>query len=213
MLVHFTIIRVNADKVQEAANLLAGSKLVDYFLKAHGLYHGSLLESVDEPGKLLSLSMWESLKDAQAVFADPNYAALVGELRNLMVAIPSRFAHHVLQFHRSKDVPTDKKLFIHNTIMIVAPENTQKLISVLYDDKLISKMGTIPGFIMSYAFESLEEPGRIVSMSWWDSAIDAQTTFSGPDYAGLIGDMRQYFIKAPERQGYNLLRLIRHDWK
>ena len=32
----------------------------------------------------------------------------------------------------------------------------------------------------------------------------------GPD-AGLLGDLRPYFIKAPERQSYRLLAVVRHD--
>jgi heme-degrading monooxygenase HmoA len=211
MLVHFTNIKVSPDKVQEATEILAGSKLLDYFLKAKGLHHGSLSESVDEPGRLLSLSMWDKPEDAQAVFANPNYAALVGELRNLLLAAPSRMGFNNLRVQVVRDLPIDKPLYLHNTIVTVAPENTGKLISVLYSEKVLSLLSTIPGFIMSYALDSLEEPGRVVSMSWWDTAIDAKTTFSMPVYAELLGDMRPYFIKIPERQGYNLLRLVRHD--
>jgi heme-degrading monooxygenase HmoA len=157
--------------------------------------------------------MWDTPEDAQAVFADPNYGALIGEIRSLLIAAPVRIGHNQLHKQVVRDLPVGMPLFIHNTIVTVAPENTEKLISVLYSEKTLSILSTVPGFIMSYAFESLEEPGRIVSMSWWDTAVDAQTTFAKPVYAELLGDMRQYFIKMPERQGYNLLRLVRHDWQ
>ena len=211
MLVHFTLIKVMPEKVQEAADVLVGSKLLEYFLKAKGLHHGSLSQSAEEPGKLLSLSMWESLADAQAVFTDPNYAALVGELRNLLIAAPVRIAHNVLQWHVNRALPADQPLFIHNTIVTVAPENTQKLLSVLYSEKIMDLMKTIDPFIMSYAFESYDEPGRIVSMSWWQSAAGAQETFSRPEYVSLVGELGKFFIKTPERQRYNLLKVIRHD--
>jgi heme-degrading monooxygenase HmoA len=211
MLVHFTVLKVVPEKVEEAANVLAGSKTIEYFLKAHGLHHGSLSESVDEAGKLLSLSMWDSPADAQAVFADPNYGALLGELRGLLIAPPGRIAHSLLHTHVVRKLPVGNNLFIHNTILTVAPENTQKLIAILYSDKITALTDTIDGFIMSYAFESMEEPGRIVSMSWWTSAAEAQATFARPEYVALLGDMRSYFTKAPERQGYQLLRLVRHD--
>lgn len=213
MLVHFTLIKVSPGKVQDASRVLTGSNLLEYFLNARGLCHASLSSSIEEPGKLLSLSMWESPAAAQAVFADPNYAVLIGELRILLIAAPTRTGYNLLQEHHSRDLPVEKNLFIHNTIVTVAPENTQNLIAVLYSEKVTTLLDTIEGFIMSYAFESPEEPGRIVSMSWWDSAAVAQTTFARPEYAGLLGDMRPYFIKAPERQGYQLLSLVRHDQK
>ena len=211
MLVHFTLIKVLPEKVQEAAGILAGSKLVGYFLKAHGLRHGSLSESLDEPGKLLSLSMWDAPADAQAVFADPNYAALVGELRGLMVAAPERLGYNLLHKQLVRRLEAGKDLFVHNTIVTVAPENTPKLISVLYSDQVVAQLASIGGFLMSYAFDALDEPGRIVSMSWWSSAAEAQSTFTSPVYAGLLGDLRPYFIKAPERQSYRLLAIVRHD--
>ena len=211
MLIHYTLIKVMPEKVQEAAEVLAGSKLVDYFLKAKGLHHGSLSESVDEAGKLLSLSMWDSPADAQAVFADPNYGALVGELRGLMVAPPVRIAHNLLHNQVVQPLPAGRNLFIHNTVITVAPDSTQKLISLLYNEKTIAMAETFAGIIMSYALESMDEPGRIVSMSWWTSLAEAQATFVRPEYAALLGDMRALFIKAPERQGYQLLKLVRHD--
>ncbi len=211
MFIHYTLFKVMPEKVQEAAEVLAGSKLLDYFLKAKGLHHGSLSESVEEAGKLLSLSMWNSPADAQAVFADPNYGALVGELRGLLIAAPVRLAHSLLQAQTSKGFPAGEKLFINNTVLTVAPENTQKLMAILYSEKIIAITKSTGGFVMGYAFESMDEPGRIVSMTWWTSPAEAQAAFTRPEYAALLGDMRSLFIKAPERQGYQLLRLVRHD--
>jgi heme-degrading monooxygenase HmoA len=211
MLVHFTVIKVLPEKVNEAADILAGSRLLEYFLKAHGLQHGSLSQSVDEPGKLLSLSMWESQADAQAVFADPNYGALIGELRSLLVAPPMRIAHTQLLAHAAHPLLVNDNLYLHNTIVTTAPENTQKLLSILYSDKIVAMTDAIDGFIRSYALEALEEAGRIVSMSWWRSAEEAQATFLSPEYAALVGEMRKYFIKMPERQSYQMLRIVRND--
>jgi len=211
MFIHYTLFRVMPEKVQEAAEVLAGSKLLDYFLKAKGLHHGSLSESMEEAGKLLSLSMWDSPADAQAVFADPSYGVLVGELRSLLIAPPVRIAHSLMQAQTAKGFPAGKNLFINNTVLTVAPENTQKLMAILYSEKVIAITESTGGFVMGYAFESMDEPGRIVSMTWWTSPAEAQAAFTKPEYAALLGDMRAYFIKAPERQGYQLLKLVRHD--
>ena len=211
MFIHYTLFKVMPEKVQEAAEVLAGSKLLDYFLKAKGLHHGSLSESVEEAGKLLSLSMWDSPADAQAVFADPNYGALVGELRSLLIAPPGRVPHTLLQAQTSKGLPAANNNFINTTVLTVAPENTQKLMAILYSDKIIALTESTGGFVMGYAFESMDEPGRIVSMTWWTSPAEAQAGFSQPEYAALLGDMRPLLIKAPERQGFKVLRIVRHD--
>ncbi|MCU0486683.1 MAG: antibiotic biosynthesis monooxygenase [Anaerolineales bacterium] len=211
MFVHYTLINVLPENVQQAAEVLAGSKTLEYFIKATGLHHGSLSESLEEKGKLLSLSMWDSPVDAQVVFADPNYGALLGELRGLLIAPPARIGHNMLHTHVIRPLDLQESYFIHSTIITVAPENTSSLMAILYSEKTVALTDTIPGFRMSLAFESLEEPGRIVSMSWWNSAADAQSTFTRPEYAALLGDMRAYFIKPPERQGYNLLRIVKHE--
>ena len=44
--------------------------------------------------------MWDGPADAQAVFADPNYGALIGELRNLLIAPSPGRAHHTAYARR-----------------------------------------------------------------------------------------------------------------
>ena len=102
MLVHYTLIKVMPERVPQAVELLAGSRLIEYFLKAHGLRHGSLSECVDEPGRLLSLSMWVSVADAQATFAHPEYAALLGDLQAYLIRPPERQGYKLLKIVRHK---------------------------------------------------------------------------------------------------------------
>jgi len=61
-----------------------------------GLQSGYLLESLDEPGKIVSLSFWESQSAAQAAFADPNFASLLAGLRLYLVAAPERLSYNLL---------------------------------------------------------------------------------------------------------------------
>jgi len=61
-----------------------------------GLQCGYLLESLDKPGKLISLSFWESQSAAQASFADPNYALLLAGLRTFLIATPERLSYNLL---------------------------------------------------------------------------------------------------------------------
>lgn len=103
MFVHTTIIRVKPENVQKVVEDLTSGKQNAYFATIHGIRHGFLLEATDEPGKLISLSFWDTPADAMAVFADPNYSMLIAELRNNLVAAPERFGYHLLA-----DLPFEK---------------------------------------------------------------------------------------------------------
>ena len=97
-------------------------------------------------------------------------------------------------------------MYINLTILKVKPENVQTLTEILVNEKMHAFYRAISGFQRGYVTESVEEPGKILNISHWDSAVDAQRTMSDPAYAGLIGDMRKYLIAPPERYGYTLLR-------
>jgi len=61
-----------------------------------GLQRIYLLKSLDEPVKIVSLSLWESQSAAQAAFADPSYASLLAGLRLHRIAAPERLSYNLL---------------------------------------------------------------------------------------------------------------------
>ena len=62
------------------------------------------LEPHAEAGTINSISIWESPKAAQNVFADPFYAELLGKMKHLFAAAPERFSFTVLQSQRLKEL-------------------------------------------------------------------------------------------------------------
>jgi heme-degrading monooxygenase HmoA len=102
MFIHTTISKVKPENVKEAVAILSSERNQSYFLTLKGFQHGYVIESFEEAGKLVSLSFWDSQADAQAVFADPNYAALLADLRSLLIASPGRLGYQLLtEFHRA----------------------------------------------------------------------------------------------------------------
>lgn len=99
-------------------------------------------------------------------------------------------------------------MFIHTTILRVSPENVHNVEEVLLGEKMTVMQNSMQGFQSGYLMESIEEPGKIVSLSFWDSMADAQRTMSDPRYAELVGALRSILIAAPERHGYNQLREV-----
>ncbi len=96
MFVHTTIIKVNPDKVKEASAILFSEKIMTFYSTIQGLQRGYLIESVDEPGKLISLSFWDSMADARRTMSDPAYASLIGDLRSILLAAPERYSYSLL---------------------------------------------------------------------------------------------------------------------
>jgi heme-degrading monooxygenase HmoA len=99
-------------------------------------------------------------------------------------------------------------MFVHTTILKVNPENVQAAVDVLFGEKLLAFQGQLQGFRHGSLIESLEEPGKLISLSYWDSMADAQSTMSDPRYGELVAGLRSILIAAPERFGYNLLREV-----
>jgi heme-degrading monooxygenase HmoA len=102
-------------------------------------------------------------------------------------------------------------MFIHTTIIKVNPENVNAVSEVLFSEKIRAFYKTITGFQHGYLTESVEEPGKLISLSFWDSSADAQRAMSDPAYAGLIGDMRKFLIAPPERYGYQALKEVKKE--
>jgi hypothetical protein len=99
-------------------------------------------------------------------------------------------------------------MFIHTTILKVSPENVHIAEEVLLGEKMTTLQNNLQGFQFGYLMESIEEPGKIVSLSFWDALADAQRTMSDPRYAELLGALRSILIAAPERHGYNQLKEV-----
>jgi heme-degrading monooxygenase HmoA len=102
MFVNTTIIKVRPEKVKEAVSILSSEQNRVFYMTLKGFLHGYVLETMDEAGKLVSLSFWESQTDAQVVFAEPKYAALLADLRPLLISSPERISYQLLaELHRA----------------------------------------------------------------------------------------------------------------
>lgn len=66
--------------------------------------HAYLTESIDEPGKLYSISIWKTMTDAQRVMTDPSYGAYAGELRSMLLAAPERYGYNLLLEVKPEDL-------------------------------------------------------------------------------------------------------------
>lgn len=96
-------------------------------------------------------------------------------------------------------------MFIHSTTLKVSPENAHVVVDILSSEKMLEIYRDTQGLRFAYILESAEEPGKIISQTFWDSMTEARNGFSSPAYAALLKDLYPVLIASPERLGYNLL--------
>ena len=96
-------------------------------------------------------------------------------------------------------------MYLHMTILKVSPENVQKATAILWSERLNKFMAQLGGMVSGYLTESVEEPGKLYSISLWKSMADAQRVMTDPNYGAYVGELRKMLLAAPERHGFNLL--------
>ena len=75
---------------------------------------------------------------------------------------------------------------------------------VLYSPKNMQVMTSARGFIAGYALFKHGDHTQGCSLSIWESQEDAEAFFASPEYAAMVGEIRQYIVERPERQVFDV---------
>ena len=96
--VHMTVVFLDIEKVssQYIQELLSGLKAKDQ-IPPPGLQQASVIESLDEPGKVVWLSFWDARSNAQAYLAGPGYSAWIAPLLPILTSGPEWYSYRVLE--------------------------------------------------------------------------------------------------------------------
>jgi heme-degrading monooxygenase HmoA len=97
MYIHNTTLKVGSENVPVVLDLLTNEKMMAVLNATQGLLHAYVLESAEEPGKVISQTLWESMVDARNGFSSPAYSALLGDLRPILIAAPERSGYNLLR--------------------------------------------------------------------------------------------------------------------
>jgi heme-degrading monooxygenase HmoA len=60
------------------------------------------------------------------------------------------------------------------------------------------------GFVAGYALYRHGDRTLGCSLSIWESEQDAEAFFASPEYAAMVGEVRQYILERPDRQGWEV---------
>ena len=203
MFCNSTKLKIDPARLAEFTDLLYSPDTIRT-CKAMGISDAMLVQYVDQPGLLHSVSQFDSQMQADQFFSSPFYADLVKTLKPFILESPARMGFKVLIQRKFKErVPG---MYINDTIIKVDPARVDAFIQVLWSAESIDQMDKSGVFIEGIALHARENPGTIHSISFYPTQEDAKMVFTNPDYAALLGKLKPFLMAAPERVGYSLVR-------
>ena len=97
MYLHLTLVKMNPEKVHWACQAWAGMEHSAIL----GLHQALLVESLDEPGRITWLSLWDSLGEARAFLTSQAYAEQIAALQPYLLSGPQWYGYNVLKESKS----------------------------------------------------------------------------------------------------------------
>lgn len=95
MWVNITVGKVAPENVSKAIALLDRDEVRVAFRSVKGFVHDYVIESLETPGTIQSITIWEDAKAAQEFFASQTYIQIVTNLGPLFVERPQRYSYEV----------------------------------------------------------------------------------------------------------------------
>ena len=96
MWVNITVGKIAPENVQKAIDILARPEVSQAFRAVKGFRHDYIIQSLETPGLIQSITIWEDAAEAQTFFASPAYIQIVTGLGPLFVERPQRYSYEVL---------------------------------------------------------------------------------------------------------------------
>lgn len=96
MYIQMTVVKIEPKYMGEVVDAIDRRARQTNWQEIRGLRHSLVIESVDEPGRLIWFSTWEALGDAQVFFTGATYAGWVGAIRTYLLAGPAWYGYHLL---------------------------------------------------------------------------------------------------------------------
>jgi heme-degrading monooxygenase HmoA len=75
---------------------------------------------------------------------------------------------------------------------------------VLYSKKNMQVMTSAKGFVAGYALFKQGDHTMGCSFSVWESREDAEAWFGSKEYIAMVGEIIQYVVERPDRQGWDV---------
>jgi hypothetical protein len=202
MYCNITMLKIDPSRLLEFTDFLYSPETIRVS-KSMGIRDAMLLQVADQPGRLVSASLFDSQEQADRLFASPFYAGLVKGLKPFLLEAPARMRFDVLFQRKFKArIP---HMYINDTVIKIDPARVDEFIQVLWAPEVVDQILKFGAFIEVFTMHSLEKPGTIHSVSSFATPEDAKLVFTDPEYAALLGKLKPLLMAAPERVAYVLV--------
>ena len=90
----------------------------------------------------------------------------------------------------------------------VNPETVGQMVEILAGEASLRPIQVAQGFRGLFLAESTEIPGKVISISIWESAEDGQAYLASPACQRVVASIQEYLGKPLERQYYEVLLAV-----
>jgi heme-degrading monooxygenase HmoA len=95
-------------------------------------------------------------------------------------------------------------MWLNITSAKVMPENAGKAVEILNREESRQPFQAAPGFRFLFVVESTENPGEMLSLSFWDTEDEGQAFYNSDEYRRVVGGIAELLIARPERRFYTV---------
>ena len=95
-------------------------------------------------------------------------------------------------------------MWLNITTARVAPENADKVIEILNREQSRKPFQDAPGFRFLFGVESTDNPGEMLSLSFWDTEDEGQAFYNSDQYRQVVGGIASLLVARPERHFYTV---------
>lgn len=95
-------------------------------------------------------------------------------------------------------------MWLNITSAKVAPENAARAVEILDREDSRRPFAVAPGFRTLFVVESTENPGEMLSLSFWDTEEEGQAFYNSDQYRQVLGGLAELIIARPERRFYTV---------
>jgi heme-degrading monooxygenase HmoA len=92
---HMTVTKMNPEKVNLACQQWISQE--PQVSEIPGMHQALLVESLDEPGRITWLSLWNSLDEARTFLTSPSYMEHMAALHPYLLNVPQWYGFNVLE--------------------------------------------------------------------------------------------------------------------
>jgi quinol monooxygenase YgiN len=103
--------------------------------------------------------------------------------------------------------------FVYMAIARISPEQSTKAIRALVSENGLPGCNPAPGGCQTCLVESLDEPGKLVWITFWEHQSSFREMLGSPQYAAGLAQIRHCLLAEPEWYGYRALSSLLNSTK